>query len=43
MLNICILKCKHVTLAVKMLNNIFPFLIEMQNYHLKYPNVLQQI
>ena len=28
------------TLAISMLNNIFPLHTKMQNYHLKYPNVL---
>ena len=28
------------TLAFGMLNNILPFNTLMQNYHLKYPNVL---
>ena len=30
-------KCKHMTLAIAMLNNTFPLHIELQNYHLKYP------
>ena len=37
----CILKYKHVTLAIGMLNDIFPLhTIRMQNYHLKHANVL---
>jgi hypothetical protein len=28
------------TLAITMLNNIFPLHTKMQDYHLKYPNVL---
>ena len=28
------------TLAISMLENIFPFHTKIQNYHLKYPNVL---
>ena len=34
------LKCKQMTLAISMLNNILPLHTEMQNYHLKYLNVL---
>ena len=37
----CILKCKHLTLAISMLNYIFPLLTEMQNYHLKYSTTRQ--
>ena len=36
----CILKCQHITLAIGMLNNIFFLHTKMQNYKLKYPNVL---
>ena len=39
----CILECKHMPLAMSMLNNIFPLHTKMQNYHLKYPNVLINI
>ena len=28
------------TLAISMVNNIFPLYIEMENHHLKYPDVL---
>ena len=31
------------TLAISMLNNIFPLHTNTQNYHLKYPNVLHQM
>ena len=34
------LKCKHMTLAVGMLKNIFPLYIKKKKYHLKYANVL---
>ena len=34
-----ILRCKHVTVAIGMLNNNFPFHTKMQNYHLEYRNV----
>ena len=37
------LKCKHMTLAISMLNSISPLQTKTQNYHLKYPNVLHQI
>ena len=36
----CILDCKHMTLAISILNYIFPLLTNMQNGHLKYPNVM---
>ena len=29
------------TLGISILNNIFPLDTKMQNYHLKYPNVLR--
>ena len=35
-----ILECKHMTLAISMLNNIFQLHVKMQNYDLKYPNVI---
>ena len=35
----CILNCKHMTLAIGMLNDNFPLHAnKMQNCHLKYPN-----
>ena len=34
-------KCTQKTLDISMLNNTFPFHTKMQNYHLKYPNVLR--
>jgi uncharacterized protein YjaG (DUF416 family) len=34
------LYCKHVTLAINMLNKILHLYIETQNYYLKYLNVL---
>ena len=37
------LKCKRMTLVIKMLNNIFPLHTKTQNYHLKYPNVPPQM
>jgi hypothetical protein len=32
--------CKHVTLAISMLKNIFPWHTKTQDYDLKYANVL---
>ena len=31
------------TLAISMFNNIFPLHTKMQNYHLKYLNVIMQL
>ena len=36
----CILKCKHMTLANSMLNNIFSLLAKVKNYHVRYPKVI---
>jgi hypothetical protein len=36
----CILKCKHTTLAISVLNDIFPLHTKMQYCHLEYPKVL---
>ena len=35
-----ILKCKHMTLAISKLNNIFALYTKAQDYHLTYPNML---
>ena len=34
------LKYKHMTPAIRMLNNVFPFYTKTQNYHVKYSNML---
>ena len=38
-----VLKCKHMTLAISVLNDIFPLHTQMQNYHLKYSQVLHKM
>ena len=39
----CILKYKHVTLAISTLKNIFPLHTKAQDYHLMYPSALLEM
>ena len=36
----CMQKCKHMTLAMGMINIMFSFYTKPQNYHVKFPIVL---
>ena len=37
----CKVNCKHMTLAISMLNNVLPLYTKTQNWHFKHPIVLR--
>lgn len=39
----CMVECKHITLDISMLNNIFPCILKREIYHLKYTNDLHKM